>query len=559
MRSLLVLVLLIVPVAGQSYEADQDDADAVYAPVQLLLDQYPTLMRLAIDESTLDGTPHDANELMERMQAFFAGFEAQPPWPDNSTAKASAARESYARIGAMLSTAALIPGHVGTLSQVDAGCAAYPLSTTAQAQAWWDRAFADVDELDTLRGSLRALSEEVPAPLTAAPVLQSLTILDAWLEETTARVQFCLEEIFVRNGLGIPVDTLTDRIGGVGLTPELRLTITPSPAHVGQTVFVSGRVIGPRPTTATITAPSQDWSREPIVRGNGFFEATFIVPIHPSLLGDHLITAQAGNLDAEATLTVTKAPVNLLINAPKTVVFGERFTVQVIAQSPLTLPRDAQVGINGAMFPASLARLRTTAPDNPATLYYSITYAGNALHEAASRDIEIQVTAPIPPPKKEPKPWEIFGAGTVLLPTPADGVRGAPITRPEIATGTMIAIASTILFFIIVDLAIAARRVPAPIDEETGLEIPVESTPRWPAAFVQAFAALAAFLVRRDFLPPGATARDVGKHLAKRRLGSPAMVHEFEAIRYGRQRMQPQASQKRSSILARWWRRMGGQ
>lgn len=554
----MALLLAVPAVAQSSFEDSATDADSVHAPVQLLLDQWPTLMQLAIDEATLDGSPDDATELARQMRAFFAHFQGQPEWPNNAVASTTNARAIFDRVDAILDVAHRTPDAVASLARVDARCIeSRGVATLDSARAWWNAGAASAGDIDFFARDMQALADSLPAPLEVGPVHLGLNALVSWLHATAITLEECVETLLIVLGEKAEAYALGPLLGGNDSSADrakLRFSVVPSTVHYDQTVRISGVVKG-APGSNPILDSSLGWNGAFETRLGGFFEGTYTVPLNAQV-GPHTVTVRAGSLSDQALITVIKAPTYLQVQAPSQVQPNETISVHARATSPFLLPENAVLLINNDVGPATGFSISTKAPATEANLTFTIQYAGDVHHESATQTVTVRVRNPELVAPDAESIWDILDKEQWYGPTEdPGGAGGFGFQAAPRETGGLLVLAAALLLFAIGDAALSARRTPATFDEPT----PVPGRMAWPRGFLRAFAAFAAFLIRIRAIRGGATARDVGRYLSERGIQSDAVVKDFEEVRYANASMEDLDQTTHSRWLWRFWRKAGGQ
>lgn len=548
----LLLLLVASPALAQGdFEDAQRDQQAVHAPVQLLLDQFPELMDLSIKEATLDGSPDDAEALVAQMRAYYEGFQDQAAWPQGSEAAVSNARDSYAALGAIMSTASSLPRTVARLAVVDAACSsAAGQATLASANQWYDNTFRGVEDLDYARGLLQSFADALPGELDATPVRSALGALDAWLIGIVGNIETCVTtlEIVEEDGsraAGRPSSGLIARLqGDADEVPHIRLDVIPSKVLPGGSVLVTGRVAGHRDATVHV---EHAFAHLDIPFGlGGYFEAIIDVPPE-TLPGSQRVKAEYLSLRAEAIYDVVPAETTIELAAPRQVPFGARFPVTASLTSNLALPDDARIAW-GDLETVAHATRAIQAPNGRINMTFTVSYPGSPQHLPTSSSITVEVV-PIQDIVVEPGEniWETLERGVWYDATQNFDTTRTILSVPQRDFGAGIAVMVTLGVLAVLDLVQSLRRTPTTTARP---ETTFQGPRGWPRSFVWAFALLARNLIDHRILPRGATPRDVARHLATRRVGMGNLVETFEATRYGR------SAEPEDSRPARWLRKV---
>lgn len=547
----LLLLLVASPALAQGdFEDAHRDQQAVHAPVQLLLDQFPELMDLSIREATLDGSPDDAEALVARMRAYYQGFQDQAAWPQGSEAAVSNARDSYAALGAIMSTAASLPRTVARLAVVDAACSsAAGQATLASANQWYDNTFRGVEDLDYARGLLESFADNLPSELDATPVRSALAALEAWLLGIVGNIEACVTtlEIVESDGSrgGRPNSGLLSRLqGNADEMPHIRLDLIPAKVLPGGSVLIAGRVAGHRDASVQVEHASALLDI-PFGLG-GYFEAVIDVPPE-TLPGSQRVKAEFLSLRAEAIYDVIPANTTIELAAPRQVPFGAKFPVTASLTSNLELPDDARLAW-GDLETVAHATRAIEAPNGRINMTFTVSYPGSPQHLPTSASITVQVV-PIQDIVIEPGQniWETLERGVWYDATQDFATTRTVLNIPQQDFGAGIAIIVTLGLLAVLDLLQSLRRTPC---VQTQPAATFQGPRGWPRSFVWAFALLARSLIDHRILPRGATPRDVADHLATRRVGMGNLVQAFEATRYGR------SAEPKDTRAAQWLRKV---
>jgi hypothetical protein len=263
---------------------------------------------------------------------------------------------------------------------------------------------------------------------------------------------------------------------------------------------------------------------------------------------EHEVKAIAGSHEVTATLLVEKAPLKLVLRHPERVVVGQEFQLSVRVVDPLPGPvPPLGVNLTGDLIGGSetmdgRGRFVFQAPSSSGTLMGTVHVTGDELRRDALATYTIRVVP-------EARPLE------------AGFEPSGPEGHAIFTSGTWLSLGGVLL--IIVLGALVGRAVSRPrrgrnagAGSRSGARDAIHMVPRGAfLSLVALFVMLHAWCVRVRLLPPSATARDL-----MRRFGAPPVlaqsVTEFERVRYGGEREDPERSRRLNLGLGKGWRRL---
>ena len=504
---LVVILLAVGPAHAQENEAGLRGA---VAPAQTVVEAAAHAIHMAVEESDRDGTPDRAEEILNKTATFIEGMKVDWRLSVRATYTQEAADALQYAVDVAEAVQAL-PAAAAVAATTANTCDISGGTTERHASLLLSAA-----HLDAVRARLIELAEAAPRGVEAASLANAAARIDTWV-----------------------VDHQVDERCAPPQDIYLLLSVVPDVSHPLGRVRIVGSTNGG--DSVHVTIPDLGFAITLPTIAERFHHEMLLPADVP--LGVTIVRAEAGGVEAEANLTIERAPSTILLRGPDTLTSGRTGDYRVFLVSPLQArvdnatihldapqPQTIQLAMGAATF-----TLR--APDEPQTLRLVLDYAGDALVQPASivRDVTIELPAPPPAQSRDAE------APRVLIPVPdpspvVDGLR----TLLQMLLDSPLALLALLLAAIALWAVVAARRPGAA--ERRAARRPEHAAVAQPAAplpaaiadtLVALFASFVSWLRARNAVPASATARDVGAKLAGWGVPSEDAVHAFERHRYG--------------------------
>ncbi|MBW3583331.1 MAG: DUF4129 domain-containing protein [Euryarchaeota archaeon] len=537
-RALLVfvLVLLVLPAPTTGQASD----DAVFAPVQTVVDAVPLVVDLAITESHRDATPDEAERLVAQMRTYVSGFEEDVEWPDGTVAAGVPLKAALLYTQDLAFLSALVPRRVALVERTQAACEAWKdTATRSDVLRWSNDTHPSIIELSATVSSLERLLARPPVPIDDTPLRNALVRLETWLDQEATETAMCLDELAARLAVELPKD--------------LRLRVFPAESWPGARVRIIGGVLHARGGNITIDASTLGLDADLGVPARGAFLETIVVPLTTNL-GPHEIRANYAGLTANATLLVDRIPVRLEVTAPSVVRTGTNVTLDVQVRPAVSSTLGSgDLFLSGAVngtyrFSDHVLNLTVVAPLVPQVWNGTVRFNGTQLHTSAEADWSTTVEAP---PAATPPPARARGGGN-----PIPFLYDTPVWVTIILGAIVLFAAWEGVVWL---LAQSRRRSDRQALEQdaAGAAYLAEgeigpSSPLRLSSLVALFVALHAWLLKRGVLHPSDTARDMGDYLRRWNPHIRRDVQAFEAVRYGGFRPPAKNGPVVRSMVAAW-------
>ena len=523
-RAIALLLAALVAIPGA---ASQAQLRAALAPVQTAVDAATSIVGLAIDEAQRDGSPDQAMMLRDELLLYADALARAWELPEAATYGAEV-EAALPYVQDVASAIAGVPEAVAPLSTAGETCARREISPGEDATLR-----ASATTLAALAEELAGLAQRAPPGVETRELRGAAERLAGW--HAGVDLAACVVE-------GEPV-------------PFLTLRARPTTIWPTGTLRIEGATSLPGPVR--LIAPALGVDHE--LPGSGRFALRVVVP-EDAPLGVATLRASAGDLVAEANVTIERLRPQLDLTGPARVLPGASYviTVALTSRAP-DLTANATVLVDGepVQLRGGRASLLREAPEELGTIVHGARYAGSAAVAPAEASLRIEVVEAnelAPPP-----------AADEQLPDKAE----EPPERALLSWILASAAARPLLWALLAALAVGLvvflllRRRRAPVVRTTPavaaslIGEPSRATPQ-DAGFVALLAALFRRLRERGKLPRGTTARESMPLLAEMGLDAEAIVGSFERVRYGDEPEAPSWRERAEAWLREARERLAG-
>jgi hypothetical protein len=487
--------------------------EAAVAPGQVVADAAALLLPMATREADRDGTPDAADALLAEIHAFVSDF-SQPVIPPEATyaAETLAALAYASEVAARLTG---VPDAIGQVSTILHRCDVAEITPPEYATLAQQLGFLS-GRLETL-GSLAGAA---PPGIRAGSFAQSIDETRAWLTgEREVRACKIAEEFIVVQVKVIP------------LTPDaadaLSFALFPAVAWPTAKVAISGRTTN---ASAPVRLESQALGLdvELGVNASGGFAHEIHLP-ETTPLGVLTFFLSQGNLTAQRTLNIVRAPARLDVVGPTRGYVNETLAYEVMLTSVIPeRTRNATIRVvpgGDVLLQDGHALTSVRTPQVRGELSVRFLFAGDDLVAPAEKALLLSIVpAPAPPGRgieQDGLDWIALAALGVLVLVVAAGAAWR---------------------------SWRARR-PAPRLVTPAVARAISAAP--PPSLVGLVGWIMAWLRGRGHARAGTTVREAAPRMVEHGLGGGVLVRRFEQIRYG----PPQDARIDASLVSAWRRR----